>query len=132
MNPFYLVAALADLTAVVVHGVIGHRIIMTPLGHERLFATRAFGGADMSRRILLVSWHLVTAAFACSSVMMFVLASGIVTSVPGALFLSAMHVSFLLIALLVVGRRVGLLLRPIPSAFVTCMTTVAVMGWLGS
>ena len=39
MNPFFLIAALADLTATVVHGYIGHRLIMTRLARERLFST---------------------------------------------------------------------------------------------
>ena len=44
-----------------------------------------------------------------------------------------MHVSFLLVALAVTGRRIGRMWRrPIPVAFVLVMTSVALMGWLGS
>jgi hypothetical protein len=133
VNPFFLVAALADLMAAAVHGYIGHRLIITPLTRERLFSTRAFGDADMTRRVLLVTWHAVTAAFASCALMMFLWAFGTMTSESGPLFVSAMHASFLVIGLTVVGRRLsGLLRRPIPVAFVTGMTTVGLMGWLGS
>ena len=135
MNPFFLVAALADVTAVAVHGVVGHRLFMTPLTADHLFSTREFGNADTSRRVFLVTWHAVTAAFASSAVLMLLLAFGTVTSRPAALFVSAMHASFLVVGLGVIGRGIGRLLRrprPIPVGFVTAMSTVAVMGWLGS
>jgi hypothetical protein len=135
VNPFFLVAAIADLLAVAVHGYVGHRLFITPLTPERLFPTRGFGDAETSRRIFIVSWHAVTAAFASSAVMMALLASGTVTSRPAALFLSAMHASFLVVGLAVTGRRIGRWIRRprlIPLGFVTVMTTVTLMGWLGS
>ena len=135
MNPFLLVAALADLTAVVVHGYVGHRLILARLTPERLFSTRAFGDAVSTRRVLLVTWHAVTAAFAASALGMALWAFGTVTSDSGPLFVSAMHAGFLVVGLTVMGRRLtGLLRRPrlIPVGFVTAMTTVVLMGWLGS
>jgi hypothetical protein len=132
VNPFFLVAALADVTAVVAHGYIGHRLILTRMTDEHLFSTRAFGGADATRRVLLVTWHSVTAAFVCSAVMMFLLAFGAATGGSGPLFVAAMHAGFLVVGLAVVGPRISASLRPIPVAFVTCMTTVSVMGWLGT
>lgn len=133
MNPFFLVAALADLTAAVVHGYVGHRLILTRLTRDRLFSTGAFGDADMSRRVLVVTWHAVTAAFASSALMMSVWAFGTVTSESGPLFVSAMHTSFLVVGLAVVSPRIsGVLWRPIPVAFVALMATVGLMGWLGS
>jgi hypothetical protein len=133
VNPFLLVAALADLTAVVVHGYIGHRLILARLTRERLFSTRAFGDADMSRRVLVVTWHAVTAAFACSAVMMAVWAFGNVMGDSGPVFVSAMHASFLVVGLAVAGSRIrGNWRRLIPVGFVTSMTTVVLMGWLGS
>jgi hypothetical protein len=133
VNPFFLVAALADLTAVVVHGYIGHRLIVARLTRERLFSTREFGDADMSRRILVVTWHAVTAAFACSALMMSLWAFGTVMGDSGPLFVSVMHASFLVVGLSVAGPRInGIWRRPIPVGFVTSMTTVVLMGWLGS
>jgi hypothetical protein len=132
VNPFFLVAALADVTAVVAHGYIGHRLILTRMTRENLFPTRAFGGADATRRVLLVTWHAVTAAFICSAVMMFLLAVGAVPGGSGPLFVAVMHASFLVVGLAVVGPRISALMRPIPVGFVTCMTTVALMVWLGS
>lgn len=133
MNPFFLAAALADLTAVVVHGYVGHRLILTRLTRERLFSTRAFGDADMSRRILVVTWHAVTAAFASSALAMSLWALGTAPSDSGPLFVSAMHASFLVVGLAVAGPRIsGIWRRLIPVGFATSMTTVVVMGWLGS
>ena len=133
MNPFFLVAALADLTAVFAHGYLGQRLILDRLTTEHLFETRAFGTAEATRRVLLVTWHAVTAAFASSALMMSLLAFGAVTSRPTALFVSAIHAGILLVGLAVAGRRIlDGPVRPIPVLFVTCMTTVTLMGWLGS
>ena len=133
MNPFFLVAALADVLAVAVHGYIGHRLFLTPLSDDRLFPARGFGDAAASRSVFVVTWHVVTAVFASSAVMMALLASGAVSSAPAARFLSAMHVSFLLVALAVNARRIGRMWkRPIPVVFGLVMTTAAVMGWLGT
>lgn len=133
MNPYFLAAALADVLAVAVHGYVGHRLFLTPLKAEHLFAAPGFGDAAAARRVFVVTWHAVTAAFACSAGMMLLLASGAVTSAPAARFLSTMHVSFLLVALAVTGSRIGRMWRrPIPIAFALVMTTVALMGWLGT
>ena len=133
MNPFFLVAAVADLIAVVAHGYLGQRLIMDRLTSERLFETRAFGTAEATRRVMLVTWHAVTAAFVSSAVMMALLGFGAVTSRPAALFASALHAGILLVGLGVAGRHIfDGPLRPIPVVFVTCMTTVTVMGWLGT
>ena len=133
MNPFFLVAALADVLAVGVHGYVGHRLFLTPLTEEHLFPIRGFGDAATSRRVFVVTWHAVTAAFACSAVMLVLLGSGAVTSPATARFLSLLHVSFLLVALAVNGASIGRMWRrPIPVAFGFVMTTVALTGWLGS
>jgi hypothetical protein len=133
VNPFFLVAALADLTGVVVHGYVGHRLLLTPMTPDRLFTTRAFGDADMSRRILVVTWHAVTVAFATSALMMAVWGFGSVSGDSGPLFVSVMHAGILVLGLGVSVRRVrGIWRRPIPVAFVTCMATVVLMGLLGS
>ena len=133
MNPFFLVAALADALAVAVHGYVGHRLFLTPLTDDRLAPAHGFGDTAASRRVFVVTWHAVTAAFACSAVMLLLMAFEAVTSATTARFLSAMHISFLLVALAVTGSRIGRMWRrPIPVAFVSVMATVALMGWLGS
>ena len=133
MNPFFLVAAVADVLAVAVHGYVGHRLFLTPLKEEKLFPARGFGGAEASRGVFVVTWHVVTAVFASSAVMMALLAFGAVNSSAAARFLSAMHVSFLLVALAVNAKRIGRMWkRPIPVVFGLVMTTVALMGWLGT
>ena len=135
MNPFFLVAALVDLTAVAVHGYVGHRLFITPLTGERLFPTREFGDADMSRRVYTVTWHAVTAAFASSAVMMFIWAFAGRTDTSGPALVAVMHAAFLVVGLAVSGRRIaGLIRRPrlIPVGFFTCMTTAGLMAWLGT
>lgn len=130
---YFHLAAVADFTIVIVHGIIGHRTLMSPLTRDRLFPTRAFGDEDMSWRILAVSWHLVTAAFASSGVALLLLALNLLhgTSLP--LVLAATHASFLLVALSIVGSRLlPAFRRPIPIAFAMCMTTVSVAAWLGT
>jgi hypothetical protein len=130
---YFLLAAVADFTAVVVHGIVGHRALMSPLTRDRLFPTRAFGDEDMSWRILVVAWHFVTAVFACSGVALLLLALNLLhgTSLP--LFLAGTHVAFLLVALSIVGRRfLSAFRRPIPIAFAICMMTVCVAAWLGT
>lgn len=132
MNGYFLAAALASLVAAVVHGAYLHRAMLTPLAPNRLFPTPPFGDADMSRRILVVAWHQVTAALACSAVAMCLLAFGAIASAPLPLFVGAVHAGFLLVAFVVVGARFGELVRPVPLAFVASMSTVSVMAWLGS
>ncbi|HEV3474232.1 MAG TPA: hypothetical protein VG602_02580 [Actinomycetota bacterium] len=135
MNPFFLIGAVADLLAVAVHGVVGHRLILARLTNDHLFSTAAFGDAAATRRVIIVSWHAVTAAFLASAAMMFLLAFGAVTSRPAALFVSALHAGFLAVGFAAGSSRIiGLIKRPrlIPVGFFTVMTTVVVMGWLGS
>jgi hypothetical protein len=133
VNPLFVVAALADLTAVVVHGFVGHRLILARLTPEHLFSTGEFGDADMTRRVLVVTWHAVTAAFACSALMMSLWAFGTVMGDSGPLFVSVMHASFLVVGLAVAGPRIkGIWRRLIPVGFATSMITVVLMGWLGS
>ena len=104
-----------------------------PLTSDRLFATDAFGGAEISRRVFIVTWHLVTAAFATSAAALLLLALGTAADTMLPRFIAAMHASFLVVAgVVLLRRRPGLIARPIPIAFVSCMTAVAVMGWLGA
>ena len=131
-HSLFWVAALADFTGVIVHGILGHRILFSPLGRDRLFATSAFGDEEMTRRILLVAFHLVTAVFACSGIAFVLLALGRVEGTATARFIGAMHLSFAVTAVGIVGERaLAAFRRPIPIAFGSVMTTVGVLGWLG-
>jgi hypothetical protein len=122
---------LADFTAVLVHGIIGHRALLSPMGRERLLPTPAFGDEDMGRRVLVVSWHVVTAAFACSGAAYLLLALGSLESAALPRFLGSMHGVFLLVGLSIMGgRMLTALRRPIPITFGLCMSTACVMGWL--
>lgn len=132
MNPFLLVVALVDVTGVVVHGYVGHRAFLTPLTTDRLFPTRLFGDAASSRRVFVVTWHAVTAAFATSAVMMSLMAFGAFTSRPAALFASAMHAGFALVALAASGWRIIWPPKRRPLGFVVGMSTAALLAWLGS
>ena len=132
MNPFFLVVALVDLWGVFMHGYVGHRNFLTPLRADQLFSTRLFGDAAWSRKVFIVTWHIVTAVFAASAGMMLLMAFAGVDSRPAALFVSTLHISFLLVALVVSGRRIAWPPRRMPLAFVTGMSTAAVMAWLGT
>lgn len=105
LDAYFLIAAVADFTAVIVHGIIGHKVLMSRLTRDRLFPTHAFGDEDMTWRILVVTWHVITAAFASSGVALLLLALSLLhgTSLP--LCLSAMHAAFLLVGVSIVGRR---------------------------
>jgi hypothetical protein len=132
VNPFFLVVALVDLGGVFMHGLVGHRLFITPLKSDRLFPTSLFGDAAWSRRVFMVTWHAVTAVFAVSAAMMLLMAFGAVASPPAALFVSAIHVGFLVVALAVSGRRIAWPPRRMPLGFVMGMSTAALMGWLGT
>src|SRR5438105_5000706 len=114
-NPTFLVASLADFTGVFVHGVLGYRALIAPLFPDRLFATRSFGDADITRRIFITQWHLVTAVFFCSGVALLLLGMGVLEGLWLPRFIGAVHTAFVLIAALIVGRRLPAAApRPIP------------------
>ena len=57
-----VVAGALTLVAAAVHGIAGHVLVVRPLAVDRLAAT-PFGGAAMTRVMLVVSWHLTTVGF---------------------------------------------------------------------
>jgi hypothetical protein len=131
-NSLFLVAAAADFAAVFVHGILGYRAMIAPLIPERLFATPMFGDAEMSGRIYIVAFQLITAVFLCSAVALTLLGLGVVHDPLMARFIAVVHASFVLLAALIVGRRLPAAIgRPVPIAFFSCIGAVAVLGWLG-
>ena len=124
----YILAALANFTGVYAHGVVGHRAVVSPL-RQRLFATGTFGDEDMTYRIHLVSWHVVTTVFGGSGVAWLLMAAGILHGPELPRFLGALHLGFILVAAVVVrGRLPTAMRRPVPIAFGVCMSTVALVG----
>src|SRR5437899_7948509 len=106
--------------------------MIPPLIPDRLFATRAFGDEDMTRRLFIVGWHLVTATFFCSAVALTLLGLGLVNDAALPRFIGALHASFVALPLFIVAGRLPVAIRrPTPIAFFTCLGTVAVVGWLG-
>jgi len=133
MNGFFLVGAIASFTAVFVHGVLGHRALFSPMSPDRLFETRQFGDADMTKRILVVAFHIVTVVFATCAVALLLLALGEVSSVALPRMIGTMYGGFVLVALAVLrGRAIAAFRGWIPIAFAIAMTTVAVGSWVGS
>ena len=133
VRPLLLVAAFADFVAVFVHGYIGHRLYMTPLRRVRLWATDAIGDEDITWRVFAVTFHVVTATFACSGIALLLAGFGTLpgTSLPRTL--AAMHASFLLVAAVIIRSRIaGAWRRPIPIGFATIMSTVLLAGWFGA
>lgn len=133
LRPLLLVAGFADFVAVFVHGYIGHRLYMSPLRRKRLWATGAIGDEDITWRVFAVTWHVVTATFACSGIALILAGFGTLTGTSLPRTLAAMHASFLLVAAVIIRRRVaGTWRRPIPIGFATIMSTVLLAGWFGA
>jgi len=133
MIPYFLIASVADFTAVLVHGILGHRALMSPLTREHLFPTNAFGDEDMSWRIYAVTWHVVTTVLASSGGALLLLALDLLHGASLPLFLSVMHAGFLFVGVLILGpRALSAFRRPIPITFAICMITVSVAAWLGA
>lgn len=131
-HPLFLAGALAGFTGVFVHGVIGHRVLLTPLTRDRLFRTAQFGDEDMSWRAIAVAFHIVTAAFFCSATALLLMALGQLDAPGLPRFLSLLHASFILVAFAIMGRHLGTVItRPIPIAFTVCMSTASLTAWLG-
>ena len=133
LRPLLLVAAVADFVAVFVHGYIGHRLYMSRLKREHLFANDAIGDEDITWRVFAITWHVVTVTFACSGIALLLAGFGTLpgSSLPRAL--AAMHGSFILVAALIMGSRIaGAWRRPIPIGFAVIMSTVLLAGWLGA
>jgi hypothetical protein len=128
-HPLFLLGALGGFTGVFVHGVLGYRAVVAPIA---LFPTKAFGDEDMTRRILLVGWHLITLFFGLSGAAFLLLALGALEGTALPRFLGSVFAAFALCAFALVGARLpAALKRPIPIAFSSVMATVALVGWLG-
>jgi hypothetical protein len=132
LNAPALVAAGAASVAVYAHGVIGHRWFTAQLRSVELPGSRLFGDPDVSWRVFAVTWHVVTAAFAVSAAALYLTAFEAVESRDLLRFVAIMHAAFLGVGSIFLGPRLDLLARPIPPLFVSCMATVAVLGWIAS
>jgi hypothetical protein len=130
-HSLFLLGAAGGFVGVIAHGWYGHRAVVSPL-RERTFATTSFGDADMTWRIWLVSWHLITLYFALTGVTFLLLALGAVDGGVLPRFLGSVFAAFGVTAFLILGRRLPAALpRPIPIVFTLVMTSVALVGWLG-
>jgi hypothetical protein len=130
---WFIVAALADFTLVFTHGVSGQRGFVLPLRRERLFPSRQWGDEDMTWRIFAATWHLVTAVFVSCGVVLLLLAMGVLRGNSLPLFISALHATFIVLAVSIVGPRVLVTLRrPFAITVVISLVTVCVASWLGT
>jgi hypothetical protein len=130
---WFIVAALAHFTLVLTHGVSGQRSFVSPLRRERLFPSRQWGDEDMTWRIFAVVWHMGTAAFGSCGGVLLLLAMGVLEGNSLPLFISALHATFLVLAVFIVGPRLLYVLRrPFAITVVICLTTVCVASWLGT
>lgn len=133
MSALLAAAAVADLVAVGVHGVIGHRWLSAQLAAVTLPESKLFGDADVGRRVLWVSWHSVTALFAVAAVTLLAMAAGAVEHNAALLrFISAVHAAVIAVGGISLLPRPDALLGRVPPVFVVCMTTVTVASWLAS
>src|SRR5579859_7821622 len=114
----YLAAALADLTAVVVHGVLGHRAVITPLTEARLFEAPMFGDANIVRRVIVFTYHAVTLVFLLSAIAICRHALGSHDDAGALRFIGAIHCAYVVVAVAIIGRRVlDAFRRPVPILF---------------
>ena len=132
MDALLLVGAVGAAGAALVHGVVGHRWLAQQLGAVELPSSSLFGDADVSRRVLRMTWHVVTAVFAVTAVTLLLMSLDVFGGDELLRFLCALHVVFLLLGAAVFARRPDAWLRPVPPVFVTCMGAVAVTSWLAS
>ena len=129
----FIVAALASFVLGLMHGVNGQRSFVSPLRRERLYPSPQWGDEDMTRRIFATTWHMVTVVFAVCSVVLLLLAMGILQGNVLALFISALYATFIVLAILIVGpRAISTLRRPYALAVIMNLATVCVASWLGT
>lgn len=133
MSALLVAAATADIVAVVVHGVVGHRWLRAQLGAVALPESALFGDADVGQRVIWVTWHAVTAMFAVSGAALGLMAFGGEARSSDLLhFIAALHAAVLLVGLVFLVQRLDAVVRPVPPIFVTCMTTVVVASLMAS
>lgn len=129
---WFAVAAAADLAAGIGHGVLGQRGVVSRLTPAGL-SPCPWGDEDMTRRLLALVWHFVTAAFVFSGLALLLLAGGGIEGPALPRFISALHAAFLVIAGAALGRRLPRAVRrPVPAVACVCLTVVSVASLLGS
>ena len=130
---WFIAAAMAAFTLALLHGVVGQRTFVSPLGRERLFPTRPWGDEDMTWRIFAITWHMVTAVFVSCGVVLLLRAMGVIEGNSLPFFISSLYAAFIVLAVSIVGPRVLVTLRrPYAITVAICLVTVCVASWLGT
>lgn len=129
MNVPALIAALLASVAVWAHGIVGQRRFVAQLGSVELQPTKPWGDADVTRRVFAIAWHIGTAVFLASAVVLFLIALGSVESRELLRFVAVVHAAILGIGLAYLSKRLETLERPFAALVVTCLAGVSVFPW---
>jgi hypothetical protein len=105
---------------------------MAQLRSVELQPTRLFGDGDVSWRVFAVTWHIVTAVFLASAVVLYLAAFDALDSRELLRFIAIIYAAFLGVGLIYLVKRLDALRRPIPPIFVTGMVAVSVLAWAAS
>lgn len=132
MNVPLIAAGCLGVLAALVHGIGGEVIVVRKLGRSTL-PTTAFGGPEMTKAMIHVSWHIATIAFLVAGVGM-VLAGSILhgdtaraVGVSGAVVFSGAAILALGIGVAHTRAPANLLRHPGPAI----LTLTAVLAWWG-
>jgi hypothetical protein len=131
-----LLAALATSIATFAHGALGYRWLIAQMGTVKMRPTelsiRLFGGDDVSAEVLGVTWHVVTAMFLASAVVLYLSAFGALQSKELLRFIAVLHAVTLVIGFIYMRRKLYLLRAPIPMTFSASMVATASFAWIAS
>jgi hypothetical protein len=117
--------------AVIAHGVVGHRWLTMQLRDVALKAS-LWGDADMARRVLFVTWHFVTVLFASSTIVLFATALGRLHDPTLLRAIALVHAALVIVALLIVNRRIAAVLRPFAILALAAIAGAGVTAWLAA
>ena len=133
MNAWLIAAGALGVLAACIHGGAGEILVVRKLAPETLPGT-SFGGPRMTRAMIHVSWHIVTAAFLTAGVAMLVAGLALdgdalrAVGVVGAAAFTGFGAIALLLGAAHLRSARSLYRHPGPLA----LTATAVLAWLGA
>jgi hypothetical protein len=135
-NVAALPAALAASLGAYAHGVVGNRWLTAHLRSTETArtaaSTRLFGARDVSRQVLGLTWHALTAVFLASAVALYLSVVGALDSRDLLRFIAVINAAFLGVGLIYVRGFRRLLRLPMPALFFAGVLTGALFSWIAS
>jgi hypothetical protein len=117
--------------AVAAHGIVGHRWLTMQLRDARLVPS-LWGDADMARRVLFVTWHFVTVLFAATTAALTATALGRLHDPTLLRAIALVHAALVIVALLIVNRRIAAVLRPFAILALAAIAGAGVSAWIAA